>query len=125
MTTRPLSLRERAALLWILAALDDTAQAEVLYRQSAKVMVSGGTPAMVELTPDPSSDPSELPDGPLPVRAVAYDDGGTALGEVLVWIEDGLLSALEHAWYTDSRPDEFPLPSQLRLVMSPDTRPGS
>jgi hypothetical protein len=125
MSTRPLSLREHAALLWVLSALDDPVQSEVLYRQSDEVLVGSGTPTMVELTLDKASARADLPDGPLPIRAVAYDDAGTPIGEVLVWIEDGLLSALEHAWYTDSRPDEFPPASQLRLAMGLNTRPGS
>jgi hypothetical protein len=114
MSTRPLSLREHAALLWVLTSLDDREQADILYRQSLDVVVTGGTPAMVDLSLDPGFERANLPNGPLPVRAIAYDDAGTPIGEVLVWVEDGLLSALEHAWYTDERPDEFPIPSQLR-----------
>jgi hypothetical protein len=49
MNPRPLSMREHAALLWVLTSLDDREQADVLYRQSLDVVVTGGTPAMVDL----------------------------------------------------------------------------
>ena len=36
-------------------------------------------------------------------------------GEVLVWIEDGLLSSAEYAWYTDEAPDAWPDPALVRI----------
>lgn len=112
---RQLSLGEHAVVLWILAALPDSAVAELLHRQSIAAVVTGGPITMRELAIPQSLAPAPLPNGPLPVRAVARDDDGTPLGEVLVWVSGGYLSAIEYAWYTDAAPAELPAPSDLRL----------
>lgn len=112
---RPLSLGEHAVVLWILAALPDRAVAELLYRQSIAAVVTGGPLTMLELAIPPSALPVPIPDGPLPARAGAYDHDGTPLGELLVWMSSGYLSAIEYAWYTDAAPAELPAPSDLRL----------
>jgi len=111
---RPLSLSEHAVVLWVLRALPDRGEAELLYAQSTAATVHGGPLTMRELTIPPSQVSAPIPNGPLPVRAVAYDEDGTLLGELLVWVSDGYLSAIEYAWYTDSAPTELPAPSQLR-----------
>ncbi len=74
----------------------------------------GGPITMIELSVPPSCDRAALTDGPLPVRAVALDGQGGFIGEVLVWVTDGYLSAIEYAWYTDEAPTELPPISQLR-----------
>ena len=111
---RPLSLSEHAALIWVLRELPDRREAELLHAQSLAATVHGGPLTMRELTIPPSHAPVASPDGPLPVRAFAYDDDGTLLGELLVWVSNGYLSAIEYAWYTDLAPSELPAPSQLR-----------
>jgi hypothetical protein len=111
---RALSLSEHAALLWVLRALPDGGKAELLYAQSMAAAVQGGPLTMRELAIPSSCAAAPIPDGPLNVRAVAYDDDGTLLGELLVWVTDGYLSAIEYAWYTDSAPTELPAPRQLR-----------
>lgn len=111
---RPLSLSEHAALLWVLRAVPDRRDAELLYMQSLVAAVQGGPLTMRELAIPSACAAAPIPDGPLPVRAVAYDDDGAPIGELLVWVADGYLSAIEYAWYTDSAPAELPAPCQLR-----------
>jgi hypothetical protein len=111
---RPLSLNEHSVLLWVLRALRDRTEAEVLYKQSTVAEVLGGPLTMLELVVPHSQASALIPDGPLPVRAVAFDDDGSALGELVVWVSGGYLSAIEYAWYTDSVPTELPAPGQLR-----------
>lgn len=36
------------------------------------------------------------------------DDRGSTIGELILWIEDGLPSILEYAWDTDKSADGFP-----------------
>jgi hypothetical protein len=69
---------------------------------------------MLELSVPDDAPSVSLSDGPLPVRAIATDETGGPIGEVLVWISAGYLSALEYAWYTDDPPSDFPCPSVLR-----------
>ena len=111
---RSLSLNEHAALMWVLRVMPDSGEAELLYAQSLVATVTGGSLTMRELGVPPSCAPVACSDGPLPVRAVAYDEDGALLGEVLVWVSNGYLSAIEYAWYTDLVPRALPAPHQLR-----------
>ncbi|WP_143047127.1 hypothetical protein [Amycolatopsis xylanica] len=51
--------------------------------------------------------------GPIPVRALVNDESGDLLGEVLVWVNDGKLAALEYAWYGDDMPSSWPDPANI------------
>jgi len=70
---------------------------------------------MLELSVPAGALRVSLPDGPLPARALATDEGDELIGEVLVWIYVGYLSALEYAWYTDDPPSDLPCPRQFRV----------
>jgi hypothetical protein len=56
---------------------------------------------------------STVADGPLPVRALVNSDCGELAGEVLLWVDNGCLSGLELAWYTDEAPTGWPSAAQL------------
>ncbi|WP_223885803.1 hypothetical protein [Nocardia colli] len=43
------------------------------------------------------------------------DRKGAPIGEVILWVEDGRLSAIEHTWYTDERPKTLPDPSRIEI----------
>ena len=112
---RHVSLREMGALLWVLCSLPDQSSAAGLYRQTGGLLASiGDSPCFVELTVADQSLAIDLSDGPLPIRTLANGSDEQPLGEVLVWIASGLLSALEFGWVTEDRPEEFPTPQQLR-----------
>jgi hypothetical protein len=49
----------------------------------------------------------------VPGRAFVSSEAGEPLGEILIWVENGYLSALEYAWVTDEAPDGLP---SLELV---------
>lgn len=70
---------------------------------------------MLELSVAAGSLRSSCPDGPIATPAVVMDADGSEVGELLVWVTDGFLSALEFAWWTDERPHALPVPEQLRL----------
>lgn len=111
---RRLSVRERRALSWVLSALGGQ-EAEVLRKQAEGALVIGGTPTMLDLVVPEGAQACPLLDGPLPVRAIAVGADDEPIGEILVWITGGRLSALEYAWYTDNAPAELPGPGQFRL----------
>jgi hypothetical protein len=50
---------------------------------------------------------------PSPLSFPIADDAGTFTGWLLVWLEHGRLSALEHAWVTDEQPTELPPARQI------------
>lgn len=110
-----MSLAVHGILLWVLCALPDRSVAQLLYRQSMVATVLGGLPTMVELVVPGPLPPADVPDGPLPIRAVALDGNRSPVGEVLVWVSGGYLSAVEYAWCTDEVPVGLPLPSQLTI----------
>jgi hypothetical protein len=113
---RLLCLREHAVLLWVLSCLDELSLAEVLHQQSRVVMAVDGLPTMVDLVVSDDAQRAAVVDGPLPVRAVVVDDAGDVVGEVIVWVSGGQLSALEYAWYSDEVPTGFPGPVSLRVA---------
>lgn len=87
----------------------------MLDAQRLVVSVVGGLPTMLELSVPEGVRSVAMPDGPLPVRAIATDEAGGPIGEVLVWVSGGRLSALEYAWYTDDPPSDIPCPSAFRV----------
>jgi hypothetical protein len=60
--------------------------------------------------PDDSPPCDDLPS---PLSFPIEDDAGTFTGWLLVWLEHGRLSALEHAWVTDEQPTELPPARQI------------
>lgn len=77
-----------------------------LLTQVDAVVVTGGRLTMLDL--DTTGAPIEAPDGPLDVRATVLAADETTTGELIVWIRDGRLSALEYAWWTDDPPTVLP-----------------
>jgi hypothetical protein len=56
-----------------------------------------------------------LPNGPFP--AFAFVPSRAAYrGEILLWITEGHLSALEYAWVTDDPPTRWPRPDEMEIV---------
>jgi hypothetical protein len=75
------------------------------------IVVGGDTFLDLEVSGNASR--SSFPDGHVPIRAYVAD--GEVVGEVLVWVKDGYLSSLEHAWTTDEAPAVFPHADRIRL----------
>src|SRR5437764_14195728 len=49
------------------------------------------------------------------------DSSGRPTGFLILWVKDGYLSALEHAWVTEEMPQEFPSVERLRRWRSDET----
>ncbi|MEU8973553.1 hypothetical protein AB0D11_30555 [Streptomyces monashensis] len=113
----PAGLGHREVLTALLAA--DFPGARELRAQVAEV--SPGRPWGAE---SPSTDltvPSWVPaapvaDGVLPAVGTVLDDSGALVGELLVWVSDGRLSALEYAWYGDTAATRLPDPARIRVL---------
>ncbi|MEU2038790.1 hypothetical protein [Nocardia niwae] len=58
---------------------------------------------------------SGSPDGIFAGGAVT-DRNGEPIGEIMLWVENGWLSAIEYAWYTDERPHALPEPGRIELL---------
>lgn len=109
---RSLSDVERSVTTKILLA---SAEVVPLLSQLAAARVGPGSVTFLDLTVPANTPRVDLPDGPLPVSAVADDADGRPLGELIVWIEDGRLSALEYAWVGDEPPREWPAPENISI----------
>ena len=70
---------------------------------------------MIDIRTAPGAPPAAVGDGPLDGRYIVVDGSGGPTGEVLVWVENGLLSSAEYAWYTDEAPDAWPDPALVRI----------
>jgi hypothetical protein len=114
---RSLNSSERAVIEVILSACEGR---DALRSQLEHAQVTGTWAA------GPSIDiqvPDGLPrhggaDGILPTHAQVRDASGDAVGELLLWVADGNLSALEYAWYADDPPGK--LPEAVAVEVDPD-----
>ncbi|MCT2586649.1 hypothetical protein [Actinophytocola gossypii] len=107
---RPLRDRERRVAAKILSAAAGT---DELVAQLPVARVRSGAVTFLNLAVPAEVPHASVPDGPLPVSAVVNDPDGHPLGEIIVWVEGGLLSALEYAWVTDEEPGEWPAPEHV------------
>ena len=83
---------ERSVTAKILRAAAD---ADALVAQLPTARVVSGPVTFLDLAVPPDAPRADLRDGPLPGHAYVHDREGRYLGEILVWIQDGRLSALE------------------------------
>jgi hypothetical protein len=114
---RDLTAQERGSLLRILEEASFEGASE-LAQQVDEARVVGGIPTLLDLEVQPSAPPSIASDGPIPVRVVVGSDDEVSEGQLLVWVSNGYLSALEFAWVTDDPPAE--MPSADRLLIEPE-----
>lgn len=99
---RPLSARERAILDLLLSV--DFPGVDVLRKQALSASAEGEH-TVVGLVIDESLPRAQMV-GRTPVQAVVDGDGYD--GGVLLFVDDGRLSALEYWWVTEEAPDVFP-----------------
>jgi hypothetical protein len=64
--------------------------------------------ASVDLLVLEGSPRSSKVEGVIPVDATVADQSGSPFGEILLWVTDGHLSAIEYAWYGDEPPGALP-----------------
>lgn len=116
-TPRDLSRVEREVLEFMLSS--DFDGADLLRAQIPRCRVvavwAPGQPS-VDLAVPATVDPAPVPDGEIPAGSEVRDRVGRYLGEVLVWVGGGYLSAIEYAWVTDEPPDRLPDVSTMKLV---------
>jgi hypothetical protein len=108
---RPLAGSERAVLERILAAdvpgagalraqLDHVRVLKPWYEGSASLDLSTG------------GEPADVPDGVLPIDARVHETGAP-IGEILLWVEGGRLSAIEYARTSPEAPPRLPTADQV------------
>ncbi|GHF14318.1 hypothetical protein [Streptomyces morookaense] len=108
-TPRPINTAERAILEKLLSV--DFVGVEELRLQIDFCEVTGiwGQDSVsVDLRTSDSSPQSPAGTGPIPVRTSVLGESGSLEGEILIWVTDGYLSALEYAWYGETMPRELP-----------------
>lgn len=113
---RPLTAAESDVLHRILSA--NFPDADTLREQIGDAKVArnwGDNSPSVDIVVPESVKGARLEDGAIPVAAHVTDDSGEYLGELLVWVADGRISALEYSWVTDEPPSELPDPRMIRV----------
>ncbi|MFT9478606.1 hypothetical protein [Streptomyces sp. 11-1-2] len=60
---------------------------------------------------------AEVSDGVIPAIGAVKDSSGELVGELLLWVSDGCLSALEYSWYTDEAPVVLPGPHDVTVAV--------
>ena len=109
--SRPLTSGARLLLSRILTA--DVPGGAQLRDQIPLIEVVGGPLTLLELAPVAPVAPAPVADVPLPVSVTVLQTG-VPVGELLVWVTNGVLSGLEFAWWTDDPPDALPEVEDLR-----------
>lgn len=117
MVARPLTEHERAVQLHLLSVPLDGV--EHLREQAMQATVAGSDGPSIDLVVPNSAPRVPLPDGPLPITADVVDPNGQQyIGELLLWLKDGQLRALEYAWVTDEPPTTLPPLSSIRVSLA-------
>ncbi|CAM5270956.1 MULTISPECIES: hypothetical protein [Streptomyces] len=117
-TTRPLSPLEQRVLVKLLSA--EFPGAQELRNQLAQTRVTrpwGSESPSVDLDVPPGVPEAAIEDGVIPATGTVTDDSGELFGELLVWVSDGRLSALEFSWYGDTAPTELPDPGLVTVTV--------
>lgn len=113
--SRDLSDREQALLRHLLSA--DFAGVDKLRAQVAGARVGGrwadGSPSF-DIIASVDAPRAGIPDGPAPITASIVEKGAY-IGELILWISNGVVSSLEYAWVTDDPPQELPEPDQVNV----------
>jgi hypothetical protein len=103
----------RALVSFVIAAEEFEGKAELL-AQVPMIRVVGGPITLLNLVvTDRSVQRSVLDDGPVPGEVWVRDEHGEAIGGLLVWVKEGLISALEYFWITDEPPSRLPSANQV------------
>jgi hypothetical protein len=111
---RDLTPNERALLDWLLRE-SSIPQADDLRAQIpfARVVERGSDLPTWLYFEVSGATPVACRDGNV-ASCVVEDSSGEATGFLELWVENGVLSALEHPWVTDEMPQAFPSVEQLR-----------
>lgn len=110
---RPLSPEERGTLLKALSVIPDSA--DLMAQARVASVADDSIPTYLDLEVPPESPRSTQSNGPLPgFFAVVHRD--EYLGELLVWMKEGVLSGLEYAWVTDEAPSGMPHAEDLTVM---------
>ncbi|MGW5877206.1 hypothetical protein ACWFMI_11740 [Nocardiopsis terrae] len=118
---RELSPREKGVLEEILSR--DIPGFEELRQQVQNARVSGNWGSdlpSIDIEVPETTPRSSVRNIIAPVDVSVLGERGEYLGEILVWLDDGRISAVEYAWVSDSPPRELPEVRQLKI--SPDRR---
>jgi hypothetical protein len=95
------------------ASFDGQAQ---LTAQIPYLRIREGPVTFLRLATDRSAAPrSTFERGPVPGSAWVFGADGSPTGTMLLWVDDGYISALECAWVTDDPPTELPRIDQIHL----------
>lgn len=88
-----------------------------LLAQVPFLQIDGGPITFLRLTVDRSrASRADFDHGHTPGFAGVLGKDGTPVGTVMVWVNDGYISALEYAWVNDDPPAVLPEVEQIRLI---------
>ena len=120
---RNLNDREREVIAHILSVeFDGVAQlrSQLGYATAQESWGPQGSPSF-DIDVPPDCEPSSFAENLVPVTADVTDVDGSYEGELLLWVTDGKISALEYAWVTDNMPRQLPdIPSIALSVRRTD-----
>lgn len=106
---RPLTAGEHNLLVAIFS-LDFPGSRELRNQLGAAFVIrnwSGASPS-IDIGVPVDAPRAPVGDGVLPINIDVHNSLGDYVGELIIWISNGALAAVEYAWITDDAPTELP-----------------
>ena len=100
-------------LVTVMLSSSDFHGRDELVGQATEVRVTGGPVTMLALDVGANAPRSAFDQNRVPGTAWVNDADGNVIGTLVLWTQDGFLSALEHGWVTEEPPSELPGPEQV------------
>ncbi len=112
---RPLTHDERAVLTMILEAFEHPERQTLIAQVPFLRATASSIATWTNLVADAAAVPAIDVDSPISVNADVMDAAGEPIGGIVLFVENGLISAIDFFWYGDDRPAIFPHPWQIRF----------
>ncbi|MFB7877650.1 hypothetical protein ACFC06_20570 [Nocardia sp. NPDC056064] len=114
---RPLSDLESAVVTKMLSAGGAGADELLAQIPHSRVVATWGVGSpSIDLAVQPGAVQTAWSADGIFANGAVTDCSGSPVGEIILWVEKGLLSSIEYAWYTDERPRTLPEPARIEVL---------
>jgi len=109
---------EEAAVIRSILSRVDIRRSGPLFADLDGALVANETTWILDVKVSNNDEGVDLPNGPFPAQAFV-PNSAECQGEVIIWINEGHLSALEYAWVSDDPPTRWPRADEMQVTGRP------
>lgn len=88
------------------------AASELIERQARAARVVRFSATDIDVVVPQHSESIPLANGPITSYGI-LDEAGSVVGQVLIWVSNGMFIGMEQDWYTEETPSNWPLVQQI------------